>query len=464
MMRDEDDLRAALRILESRAPDPETVLRAVGARATRRRLRRPAGSGRLPRAGRRSAVVPLAAAAAVAALAAGSVLVANAVGSGPAGHIPAGIPPVPGAASPSFTAGGLPAYFVEVPVSDTGAQPGNENEFGSGQIPARFRAHETVQVVATATGKVAATATLPGYVTAIASSNGAFFAAVVAHQAARFYAISLDAGAARATVTELPIQPDTAPIEYLAASPDGRALAYATLVRHGPFADVQDLVVASTTRASQREWTPPPQQPQGSMTSMSWLADNKTLAFSWVGPAQTSPSSALRLLDTAAPGGDLMAGHVVMPLRNEAGTFGQLTLSPGGKAMVGTEIGGPGGGPGGPSGTVAGHRVIAGSVVGFAAATRRPALLYQPPAPAGQQSGCNDDPIWVSDSGRLVLLDCYQHRAGAGLASPGTVTVVLIDGGHITKLPWLAATGHEVTAFPGITALGANPDYPQPLS
>jgi hypothetical protein len=60
---------------------------------------------------------------------------------------------------------------------------------------------------------------------------------------------------------------------------------------------------------------------------------------------------------------------------------------------------------------VAGHRVTAGSVVGFSAATRR-------------CQGC----------------------------------------GHVTKLPWLAATANEVTAFPGTTAFGANPDYPDPLS
>jgi hypothetical protein len=311
MMRDEDDLRAALRTLESRAPDPETVLRAVGAgpkvrgRASGRGRGGGGTGGRIGARRQRGRLGP-----------------GRADPGRSAARTRGGFPVVHGRRAAGLFPGssGLrhrrPARQRKRirQRADPGQIPPTRDGAGRGDAP----------------GKVAATATLPGYVTAIASSNGAFFAAVVAHHAARFYAISLDAGsldggAARATVTELPIQPDTAPIEYLAASPEGRALAYATMVRRGPFADVL-------------------------------------------------------------------------------------------------------------------------------------------PAPAGQQSGCNDDPIWVSDSGRMVLLDCYRHRAGTGLASPGTVTVVLIDGGHVTKLPWLAATGHEVTAFPGITALGANPDYPQPSS
>lgn len=118
---------------------------------------------------------------------------------------------------------------------------------GVGPIPRKLSSHETLRVVATATGKTVATATLPGYVTEIAASQGAFFAAVVRGSAATFFEIRLKHDGTATTVTELPIPPDTAPLEFMAASPNGSKLAYSTLVMHGASGDVQNLVVASTT-------------------------------------------------------------------------------------------------------------------------------------------------------------------------------------------------------------------------
>jgi hypothetical protein len=452
-MRHEDDLRATLRTLEHFAPDTDAVVRAARAQVPgRRRLRPIMGAHRLARAGRTSRIAPLGAAVGVAAVVAGSAFIANTIAPDTTPPVPTSAPPIPGAASPTFTPDGLPAYFLEYPVSyqayGGGAQPGTQND-GSPPIARRFRSHETLRVVATATGKVAATATLPGYVTAIAASNGAFFAAVVTDNAARFYAISLDSSGTRTRVSELPIQPDTATIEFLAASPDGSKLAYSTLVMHGSSGDVQNLVVASTTHGSQRQWTTPPQDSQGSMGLMNWLGDGRTLAFSWTGTSQTS----LRLLDTAASGGDLMASKALLPL-DSAGSFDQYTVSPDGKIVVSVVSA-----RGSPSGRVGGHQVTVGSVVQFSAATRRPAVLYQPPMipgyAQGQQTGCNDLPLWISSSGRKVLLDCLQQRPAAGVKPPATVaTVVLIDDGHVRQLPWLAATATEVTAFAGITAIG----------
>lgn len=395
--------------------------------------------------GRPPWVVPLAAAAAVLVVVAASVLVARAVVPGQT--VPDAGPPL--AAPLPLTADGLPAYFLAIPAGDqqAGAEPGNQNE-GAGPIPRRLSSLETLRVVATDTGKTVATATLPGYVTEIAASRGAFFAAVVRGSAATFFEIRLDGGRTATTVTELPIQPDTAPLEFMAASPDGSKLAYSTLVMRGAEGDVQNLVVASTTDGRQREWTTPAQDSQGSMGLMNFLADGKTLAFSWTGPAQTSPSSSLRLLDTAAPGDDLMAGRAVLPFATAAGEFDAYTISPNGRVVVGITI---------RPGVADGARIPVGSVVAFSGAARTPAVLYRPllGTAKGWTAYCNALPLWIGNSGREVLIDCYQQRAANGARA--VVRVALLHDGQISYLPWLAATGNETTAFPGLLAIMAMP-------
>ena len=395
--------------------------------------------------GRPRWMVPLAAAAAVLVVVAASILVARAVVPGQT--VPGAGPPL--AAPLPLTADGLPAYFLAIPSGDqqAGAEPGNQNE-GVGPIPRRLSSHETVRVVATDTGKTVATATLPGYVTEIAASRGAFFAAVVRGSAATFFEIRLNGGRTATTVTELPIPPDTAPLEFMAASPNGSKLAYSTLVMHGASGDVQNLVVASTTEDSEREWTTPASYSAGSMGQMNFLANGRTLAFSWTGPSETSPSSALRLLDTAAPGSDLLAGRAVLRFANQAGTFDSYTLSPNGKVVVGTAIGPR-------TGVVNGTRVPFGSVVAFSATTRTPSVLYRPRPAKGEMNYCNDLPLWISTSGREVLIDCYQQREVKG--AKAVARVMLLDNGHVSYLPWLAATGNETTAFPGVLAIMAMP-------
>jgi hypothetical protein len=381
---------------------------------------------------RKSMIVPLAAAAAVIAVVAGLIL---AVGrTTPGGTIPGVGPPL--AAPLPLTADGLPAYFLEYPIAyqQGGAQPGTVNE-GSPPIPSRFRSHETLRIVATATGKVAATATMPGYVTAIAASRGAFFAAVVRDNLARFYEIRMTSSRTGTEVTELPIPPDTAPVESMAASPNGSRLAYSTVVMHGASGDVQNLVVASTTENSEHEWTTPASYSTGSMGPMNFLADGRTLAFSWTGPSETSPSSALRLLDTAAPGSGLMAGRAVLRFANELGMVEGYTLSPNGRVAVGVASGRP-------------YQTVVYSVTVSATGTRKPTVLYRPSERHYDPvNSCNTPPLWISNTGSQVLIECYAT------ASPA-VRIVLINHGHVTQLPWLDATAGEVTAFPTITSSG----------
>jgi hypothetical protein len=364
-----------------------------------------------------------------------------------------------------LTAQGLPAYFLEIPGGLHGSSPQPDGaRVGGPPIPPSLRSHETLQVMATATGQVAAPVRLPGYVTATAASAGAFFAAVVTGPVARFYVIRLAAGGTSATATKLPIPADTAPIGFIAASPDGSKLAISTYVRHGPASDIQNLIVAATATGAERRWMTPAQDSQGSMGTMAWLADGKTLAFSWTGTSDTSPSSTLRLLDTTAAGDDLLSSTAVLPLVNRVGAFGDYTISPDRKVVIGI----PGclpGCPPGDVGTIRGHKVAPGSVIQFSAATGNPSVLYEePPLPGTsghfQNSACTD-PLWISNSGRKVLLTCFQHRSATSKRRAKTVIhVVLLDNGRVRQLPWLAATAYEITAFPGITAFGGIPAFP----
>jgi hypothetical protein len=361
---------------------------------------------------------PVAAAAAVAALAiTGAVIAAHAV---PATRRPA---PGPPSAPLPFLADGLPAYFLEYSSLDRYPTP---------KVPSR----DTVRVVATATGKVAATATLPGYVAAIAASRGAFFAAVVKDNLARFYEIRLKDSRTATTAIKLPIRPDTAPLAFMAVSPDGTKLAYSTHVASGA---IQDLVVASTTGSSQREWLTPPQDSRGWMGSMSWLADGHTLAFNWAASERTLSSTYPRLLDTDAPGSDLMASRRILPSVYDAHrVINDTTLSPDGQVVVGA------------ANSNDGNRAPLNSVVAFSTATGEETVLYRASPNGTYDRGCYSPPVWISNAGSEVLVSCFQAQRVKSM-TPRFV-IMLINHGHTTVLPWLSgiamtALGHGA-AFP----------------
>jgi hypothetical protein len=123
-MREEEDLRAALRTLERHAPDPGKMLLTVRSHA---RVVAPPGRPRGFRHGADGAprswperIAPLAAAVAVVGVVAGSVLLANVIAPTtvrPGGSRPQGMPT---AAPLPLTVDGLPAYFAETPLSPHG--------------------------------------------------------------------------------------------------------------------------------------------------------------------------------------------------------------------------------------------------------------------------------------------------------------------------------------------------------
>ena len=75
-------------------------------------------------------------------------------------------------------------------------------------------------------------------------------------------------------------------------------------------------------------------------------------------------------------------------------------------------------------------------------------------------SACSD-PMWISATGRKVLLTCVQRRPATAQRKAVTrVHIVLLANGRIRELPWLAGIPADITAFPGITASGGVPVLP----
>jgi hypothetical protein len=114
---------------------------------------------------------------------------------------------------------------------------------------------------------------------------------------------------------------------------------------------------------------------------------------------------------------------------------------------------------------IRGRSVPLGSVIRIPAAGGHPAVLYTEPPPRGSSghsvnSACSD-PMWISATGRKVLLTCVQRRPATAQRKAVTrVHIVLLANGRVRELPWLAGIPADITAFPGITASSGVPALP----
>ena len=443
-MRGENDLRAVLSSLERHAPDPATVLRAVHGQDARGR----AGRGRAARQRGGSWprwIVALAAAASVVAVVAGSLIGTGVLTSGKAHPGKTRQHNSPAPRPRPATLDGLPAYFLALGYRPPGARPGRGH--WTGQLEP-----QAVDIVVTATGEVAAAGTLPaGLARVAAGRDGTFYAAVTSGQATKFYQIRLPASGTVASVTRLPIpalhaaRGPAGQVDSITASPDGSHLAISTDVQHGNTDDVQNLIVASIATGTERRWTTPPQDSGGSMGPISWLAGSRTLAVNWLGFSSATPSS-LRLLDTAAPGTDLLSGRAVLPLNPSQ--FSDLSISPDGRVLIGVADH-PKSAP-----VVQGRTAVQGSVIGFSPRTGQARLLYQPPTVRDKWTGMTLnsnclDPLWISNSGQQMLLMCTRPRPEGPQRIAGIPHILLLDHGRIIRLPWLTGIAQAITAFGG---------------
>ncbi len=400
------------------------------------------GAARRAGARRGRWLVPLTAAASVLAITGGAILIASAVTGHDHGRAAAGRH---GSGrhnsrqhqhgqqrpAPPLTVDGLPPYFLAVGGPAGGA----------------------AQIVVTATGKVAATASLPaGHPLVTGGPAGTFFAAVgdgagIGGGPAAFYSIALPPAGTTARVTRLPIRSGGG-LSFLAASPDGRELAFATYVQHGDLGLVQRLTVASVATGAARTWIVPAGSAD-SISSLGWLGNSTTLAFGLTGPY---PGNSLWLLSTTtdqaiAGNSDLFDSRKVLPLDNAAGQFNDLVVSPDGKIAVGTEQY-----PNG-LGTIAGRPTEQGDVVAFALRTGQASLRYRPGGTWDRlyrktfPSNC-DDPLWVSASARRILLMCTRPRPEGKSAQIAAIPrFLLLDGTHATVLRWLVRFAPGMLAF-----------------
>jgi hypothetical protein len=403
------------------------------------------GAARRADARRGRWLVPLTAAASVLAITGGAILVASAVtghdhGRAAAGRHGSGQHQHPRQRPAPPALDGLPPYFLAV-AGQGGPASGHQGAATASPwgVP--------VQIVVTATGKVAATASLPaGHPLLAGGPDGTFFAATrhgagIGGGPAAFYSISLPAAGTKARVTRLPIRSGGG-LSFLAASPDGRELAFASYVQHGDLGLVQRLTVASVATGGARTWTIPASGTE-SISSLGWLGDDRTLA---VGLTGDPGDGSLRL---TAPGSDLLDSRQVLTLDNPAGQFDGLAVSPDGKIAVGTEQY-----PNG-LGTIAGRPAEQGDVVAFALRTGQASLRYRPGGTWDRlyrktlPSNC-DNPLWLSASARRVLLMCTWPRPADGSPEvPAIPRFLLLDGTHATALPWL------VRFAPGMLAFGS---------
>jgi hypothetical protein len=310
-----DELSAVQHLLAERPPGPEVV------EAARLKLERAALGSTPPRtrsAGRgwhapglvRRGVVPrrwpgwlapVAAAAAVAgviiaSLALSGVILRHHAGTGPANS--------------SGVFAKVPRYFVAVP-----------------EIPGR------AVIGATATGTVLGTVAPPKPYTmftwvAAASDSRMFVLAAGVTPAAgtnalnprpvRFYRLALSRSGHPGRLVPLPIPPETVTITGLALSPDGSKLAVSLLPVHGQIGS--KIQVFSLATGAGREWVWPGHGTIGEITlgvgsgSNSWEADNRTLLFRVTTRTRTGSPGQLRLLDTAAPAGSLLASSTRIPI------------------------------------------------------------------------------------------------------------------------------------------------------
>jgi WD40-like Beta Propeller Repeat len=287
-----------------------------------RQPRNPGFPGRGQRGGWPRALAPLAAAASVITI----VTVSLALGSGAPGRQPGRRGAVSGAAShqpwtPARTArsatalASVPPYYVTV-------LPG---------VMATTASQHAV-IRATVTGKVVATVAVPspyntfGWVTAADDDRtfvltaqrwvqGASTAAERLNASAptKFFLLRLDPGTHATHLSALPIRADPGSVwvDGIALSPDGTRLAVAADrqgAQGGPKIQLFDLATGSA-----KEWVWPGNgwignnKPIGQ--PLSWAADGRTLAFQ-LGPRQGT--IAVRLLDTATPGGSLRSSKLAV--------------------------------------------------------------------------------------------------------------------------------------------------------
>jgi hypothetical protein len=242
----------------------------------------------------------------------------------------------PGWLAPVAAAAAVAAVIVaSLGVSDLLLRPAGTGPAGSSgmfaKVPRYFVALRQVSgravLAATATGAVLGTVAPPKPDTvftwaAVAGDDRTFvFAATPSldHGPTRFYRLHLSPSGHPGRLVPLPVPAETETLSGLAVSPDGSELAVSTLGsarRTG-----SKIQVFSLATGAGRQWVWLGHGYIGPITigvgfggALSWEANNRTLLFEETTSTRTGWTQQLRLLDTAAPGGSLLAASTHVPI------------------------------------------------------------------------------------------------------------------------------------------------------
>ena len=311
-----DELSAVQLLLAEPPPGPDAVEAArlrleratqggmpLRTRATGRGWHAPARARRAVRSRRWPGwLAPVAAAAAVA-----GVIIASLAVSGLILR-----PARTGPANSSGAFAKVPRYFVAIPEV----------------------ARRPVVVGATSTGAVLGTVAPPEphteFTWVAAAGNGRTFVlgaapklhpgvSVPAPRPVKFYRLVLDRSGHPGRLEPLPIPTETAIISGLALSPDGSKLAVSFLPAHRQIRP--KIQVFSLATGARQEWAWPGRGTIGSVVisagsgGLQWEADSRTLMFEVTTRTRNgNVPGQLYLLDTAAPGGSLLASSTRIPV------------------------------------------------------------------------------------------------------------------------------------------------------
>ncbi|MGH3408834.1 MAG: hypothetical protein ACRDRJ_41020 [Streptosporangiaceae bacterium] len=318
------------------------------------------------------------------------------------------------AASAARLASAVPRYYVALTVAA-----------GLGRVKSRPRASAVVR--STATGATIATVRPPRpydtFTMVTAARDDRTFVLVAerfpAAPAERLFVLHLHparrAPASRAQLAALPVSDLAKGTQTwdLALSPDGRQLAAAV----GPDFP-RELQVVDLATGAQHAWAGSPQCLGCAVTGygtaggngwLSWSTDGRTLAVAGAG--------SVRLLNTAAPGADLMADSrpVSEAVIKALPDWREVVLTPDEQALVAVrQITTKGRGDG--VGT-------SQELVRLSATTGRPtAVLNELPV----RQGSFEQVLWTSASGQTLIVTGTDGGASAGV----------LQDHHYTPIPW----------------------------
>jgi hypothetical protein len=285
--------------------------------------------------------------------------------------------PWAGAAPSGMTAApGVPPRYAVTLAHDIGGRPASVLDMTTGKV----------------VGKVATPVTNSDFEWVAASGDGRTFVLADESQALvyRFYLLHLAADGKPGRLTQLNVPPLHASQVYgMALTADASRLAVAW--QPNPVGPVSSHVSVTTLATGvTRTWT----SAQGGALDVSWAGD-RTVAFDWQDTGQQARSG-VRLLDTAAPGNDLLNSRLLISAGTRTGT-----LSSPGNALI----------------TQDGSTVFAtmgaddkDAVVSFAAGSGKLKAVLTPAVPAGPSPAyCGI--LWADPHGRHVILQCNTVQA-----------------------------------------------------